>query len=162
MSKRIAFAIAGLAVLAVVGFFWLSNPSSQGLKMKASEPAPMAQSSQPKAQAPEEPIPEVDALTLSVRLKSAEPPFLLDVREPLEYESLSIEGAKLVPLGQLENRIYEVPQDRPVVVYCRSGNRSAQAVRILREHGFTNVENLTGGIKSWVTVSDCNPDKKVC
>lgn len=74
---------------------------------------------------------------------------ILDVREPYEYEAGHIPGVKLIPLGELPNRLAEVPKDRPVIVTCRTGNRSAQAVNFLRQQGYTNVHNMSGGFVAW-------------
>src|SRR5690606_21080176 len=93
----------------------------------------------------------VDAVTLLARLEAEGAPFLLDVREPWEWAvgSLGARGARLIPLAQVEARISEIPKDRPVVVYCKSGQRSARAARILAEHGFADVVNLEGGLAAW-------------
>jgi rhodanese-related sulfurtransferase len=75
--------------------------------------------------------------------------FLLDVRTPEEYADGHIAGAVNIPLAELGNQLSQVPTDIPVVVYCRTGNRSAQAVTLLREAGYTNVLDM-GGIVDWV------------
>lgn len=76
---------------------------------------------------------------------------LLDVREPGEYSAIHAPAAKLLPLGQLGERMHELAgyKDKPVVVMCRSGRRSAQAVALLQEAGFSRVSNLKGGINAW-------------
>jgi len=74
---------------------------------------------------------------------------ILDVREPYEYEAGHIPGVTLIPLGELPNRLAEVPTDKPVIVTCRSGNRSGQAVNFLRQQGYTNVHNMSGGFIAW-------------
>jgi len=74
---------------------------------------------------------------------------IIDVRQPEEYAVGRIPGATLIPLGELAQRTNEVPTDKPVVMVCRSGNRSAQAVQILQKAGFTNVHNMTGGMNAW-------------
>ena len=76
---------------------------------------------------------------------------LLDVREPDEYSAGHAPNAKLVPLGQLSSRLQELAtyKDKPIVVMCRSGRRSAQAVSILKDAGFSQVSNVQGGIQSW-------------
>jgi len=75
--------------------------------------------------------------------------FILDVREPAEYAEGHIAGSTLIPLGQLANRIGKLPQDRPIVAVCRSGNRSSAALSVLTRAGFTNVLNLRGGMTAW-------------
>lgn len=94
-------------------------------------------------------VPVVDVLSYAAERESATPPFLLDVREPHEYAQAKIEGSVLIPLGELPSRFAEVPKDRPVVVQCRMGGRSAKAVEYLQSQGYTNVRNLTGGINAW-------------
>ncbi|MEA1905343.1 MAG: rhodanese-like domain-containing protein [Euryarchaeota archaeon] len=85
---------------------------------------------------------------------------LLDVRQPREYESGHIPGAKLIPLGELEYRYGELGKDQGIISYCRSGHRSMAASILLCGHGFENVYNLDGGIRTWdyevvkVTVED--------
>ena len=97
------------------------------------------------------PIPEVHATWVDGRLKSDRAPVLLDVRESWEWlvSSLESHGALLIPLGELEARMGEVPRDRPIVVYCRSGERSLTAARSLAEAGFEDVANLAGGMLAW-------------
>jgi rhodanese-related sulfurtransferase len=74
---------------------------------------------------------------------------VLDVREPFEHERGVIPGALELPLGDLPQRIDEVPMDRPVVLVCRSGNRSDQARHYLESEGFENVHNMLGGMNAW-------------
>lgn len=76
--------------------------------------------------------------------------FILDVREPNEWEAVHIPGATLIPLGELENRISELPADQPIVVVCRSGNRSRTAANLLRSSGLSNVSSMSGGMNEWV------------
>lgn len=75
--------------------------------------------------------------------------FVLDVREPEEWNESHIPGATLIPLGQLASRVNEVPKDQEIVVMCRSGNRSQQGRDILLAAGFTNVTSMAGGINQW-------------
>jgi sulfur-carrier protein adenylyltransferase/sulfurtransferase len=75
--------------------------------------------------------------------------FLLDVREPYEHEEISIPASTLIPLGSLPRRLNEIPRNKPVVVYCAVGGRSARATEFLREQGVEAV-NLRGGIRSWL------------
>jgi rhodanese-related sulfurtransferase len=76
--------------------------------------------------------------------------FLLDVREPSEWEAGHIDGAVLIPLGQLAARMSEVPSDKTVLVICHSGNRSAQARDQLRNAGYTQVTSINGGMNAWI------------
>lgn len=103
--------------------------------------------------APAETAPE-GALPLEVSVAQAatmrdEGAFVLDVREPSEWEAGHIPDATLIPLGQLSSRVSEVPTDQPVVIICRSGNRSAQARDLLRNAGYTNVTSVAGGMNNW-------------
>jgi rhodanese-related sulfurtransferase len=75
--------------------------------------------------------------------------FILDVREPSEWTQFHIPGATLIPLGDLPNRLNEVPKDREVVVVCRTGHRSAQGRDILLEAGFARVTSMAGGVTQW-------------
>ena len=81
---------------------------------------------------------------------SAVPFVFIDVRTPEEYAEGHIEGATLIPVQELETRINEVPKDKQVYVYCRSGKRSAHAAGVLAKAGYTNIENVLGGINAWV------------
>ncbi len=75
--------------------------------------------------------------------------FILDVREPGEWNQFHIPGAALIPLGDLPNRLNEVPKDRDVVVVCRTGHRSAQGRDILLKAGYTRVTSMAGGMTQW-------------
>jgi rhodanese-related sulfurtransferase len=75
--------------------------------------------------------------------------YLLDVRTPAEFQQARLEGASLIPIDQLISRLSEVPKDRPILVYCAVGSRSAQVVNYLARQGYTEVYNLYGGIYSW-------------
>lgn len=81
--------------------------------------------------------------------KQSEGAYLLDVREVSEWEETHIQGAELVPLGQLVTRLDQIPTDREIVVVCRSGNRSAAGRDILLEAGFSQVTSMTGGMNAW-------------
>lgn len=81
--------------------------------------------------------------------QSNTPHFLLDVRTPEEYADGHIAGSINIPLAELSTQLSQVPMNIPVVVYCRSGNRSAQAAALLKEAGYTQVLNM-GGIVDWV------------
>src|SRR5256886_963017 len=79
---------------------------------------------------------------------------LIDVREPFEFEIAQIDGAKLIPIGHIADRLHELKQNGQTVVHCHTGMRSAQAVQMLRQSGFTNVYNLEGGIDAWANEID--------
>lgn len=76
--------------------------------------------------------------------------FLLDVRQPEEWVQGHIDGATLIPLGELESRISEIPTDRDVLIICRSGNRSTQAREILRTAGLQRTTSIMGGMNAWL------------
>ena len=82
---------------------------------------------------------------------------LLDVRQPAEYESEHIPGAKLIPLPDLSQRFGEIDADRPTIVYCATGGRSRVAAQMLAAKGFTEVINLSGGIKAWKSEKAVGP-----
>lgn len=77
--------------------------------------------------------------------------FFLDVREPDEWNEYHAPNTTLIPLGQLAARVAEIPvaKDAPIVVVCRSGNRSDEGRDILKQAGFTNVTSMDGGLKTW-------------
>lgn len=96
-------------------------------------------------------VPELSVHDLKALREGPAPPFVLDVRQPDEYEAANIGGA-LIPLGELPDRLDELEphrNDEVIVVHCRSGGRSAQAVGLLQAAGFTNAKNLRGGIHAW-------------
>jgi len=100
---------------------------------------------------------ETNALTpeeLKLSMDSGGEPIILDVREPHEYEICHLPDSILIPLGQLPARLHELNQDAEIVVHCKMGGRSAKAVEQLRQAGFTNVKNLTGGIDRWAQTVD--------
>jgi len=100
-------------------------------------------------------IPQITVQNLKHKQDVHEDFFLLDVREPHEYPIANL-GAPLIPVGSLESRIAEIPvaKDAEIVVHCRSGARSQKAAVILKQHGFTNVQNLAGGILEWADKID--------
>ena len=107
--------------------------------------------------AAEEPaVREKSAVDVAAMQARGEPFLLLDVREPAEWEAARIEGARLVPLGELAVRVGELAawRQKRVVVHCRSGARSAKAAKLLQEQGFDDVWNLTGGIQAWSLTVD--------
>ena len=93
-------------------------------------------------------IPEIQVEELKRRLDAGEDLFVLDVREPHEYQICNIKG-HLIPLGDLPKRVHELDSSREIVAHCRSGVRSAKAVTFLQQAGFKKVHNLAGGILAW-------------
>ena len=94
-------------------------------------------------------VPSIDVFELKRRREAKAPLTLIDVREPYELELAHIDGAKLIPLGQVEARSAEIERGKDVVVFCHAGVRSARAVQILQRSGFTDIYNLEGGIDAW-------------
>jgi sulfur-carrier protein adenylyltransferase/sulfurtransferase len=92
---------------------------------------------------------EIVPATLKNWLDSGREVVLLDVREPFEARICAIDGSRLIPLGDLPRRVNELDTADDIVVYCRSGSRSAQAVQLLSTLGFTRAQNLKGGILAW-------------
>ena len=94
------------------------------------------------------PMPALNAPELSEKLKNDKHPLVLDVRQPEEYREGHIAGAKLIPLGELGQRMKELPKDKEIVCVCASGNRSSSATRMLVEAGFKAI-NMNGGMSAW-------------
>src|ERR1700712_1999609 len=96
---------------------------------------------------------EVSVQELKEKMNNAEDFQLIDVREDFEYETSNI-GGLLIPLGGILIETDKVAKDKPVVVMCRSGKRSAAAIMQLEQQGFTNLYNLKGGILAWADEID--------
>ncbi|MDA1329516.1 MAG: molybdopterin-synthase adenylyltransferase MoeB [Chloroflexi bacterium] len=92
---------------------------------------------------------EIDAAALAEKLQSGQVIKLLDVREPHELQISQLEGAMLIPLGELAGRLSELDSADEMVVFCRTGSRSGWAVELMRAAGFRKVKNLRGGINDW-------------
>lgn len=105
----------------------------------------------------EQPAAEIDLANLAdnvdvqtvAAIKEDPGVIVLDVREQYEYDEGHIPGVTLIPMAEIPNRLSEIPTDKQVIVTCRSGNRSGQVTDFLREQGFDNVHNMTGGILAW-------------
>jgi sulfur-carrier protein adenylyltransferase/sulfurtransferase len=108
------------------------------------------------------PIPETTVEALDARLRNGDAVFVLDVREPGEYQICRIPGSTLIPLGDLGRRLAEVPSGPgapDIVVNCKMGGRSAKAVRQLLDRGYPRVQNLQGGILAWIDRVDPSQSK---
>ena len=126
MSKQMWFISTGVVVVAIISYF--------AMTLGGFQPARAAPALQ----------------NVSVQdLANAEDGFLLDVREPWEFAQGHAPGATLIPLGELAGRIDELPDDTPIYVICRSGNRSLTASDILVAAGKQDVRNVQGGILAW-------------
>jgi len=102
---------------------------------------------------------EITPVELKAKLDAGETPFILDVREPNEYQINKIPGSTLIPLGELPRRYQELPKDRQIVTQCKMGGRSAKAQDFLKTVGFTDVLNLKGGILAWIDTVDPSQPK---
>jgi adenylyltransferase/sulfurtransferase len=98
--------------------------------------------------APAVTVPEIEPRELKARLDRGDDLFILDVREPHEYQICNLSG-HLIPLGDVARRAHELDSSREIIVHCRSGKRSAEAVDFLRKAGFRKIWNLKGGILAW-------------
>lgn len=100
-------------------------------------------------------VPEITAHELKNRMDKGDDLYILDVREPHEYQICNLKG-HLIPLGELPRRVHELDSSHEIIAHCRSGKRSAEAVDFLRKAGFRKVLNLRGGILAWSTEVDPN------
>jgi len=98
-------------------------------------------------------LPEIEPQELKRRLDGGEDIFILDVREPHEYQICNLKG-HLIPLGELPKRVHELDSGKEIVVHCKMGGRSAKAVEFLQQAGFKRATNLTGGILAWAEKVD--------
>lgn len=121
------------AVLSLLLFSGVATACGVGEKVNGYENAPVTHAHAHWQQGEKSPVPFV----------------FIDVRTPGEYAEGHVKGAKLIPLQELAGRMNEVPKDRQVYVYCRSGRRSAEASAMLVKAGYTHIENITGGIEAW-------------
>ena len=114
----------------------------------------------PQAQAAEERngVPEISVGELKSKLDNGDDINVLDVREPHEYEFANI-GVRLIPLGELPQRLVELDRDENFAIHCKTGARSAKAVKLLQGAGFENVYNVKGGITAWSEEIDSSVPK---
>jgi molybdopterin/thiamine biosynthesis adenylyltransferase/rhodanese-related sulfurtransferase len=103
---------------------------------------------QANAQAQADEVPEITVSELKRKMDSGDGINVLDVREPHEYEVANI-GVRLIPLGELPERLVELDQNETFALHCKTGGRSARAVKLLQDAGFQNVYNVKGGITAW-------------
>lgn len=94
-------------------------------------------------------VPEIGAVDLKNKLASAEPPVLIDVREPYEWADGGIPGALQIPMNTIPDRLGELPRDRDIVAYCHVGQRSYVVAEFMLRNGFSRVSSLDGGIAAW-------------
>lgn len=94
------------------------------------------------------PMPSVSAAELNEKLKNGKRPLVVDVRQPEEFRTGHIVGAKLIPMGELSRRVSELPKDKEIAVICATGSRSRSATKMLLRAGY-NAINVKGGMMSW-------------
>jgi len=93
---------------------------------------------------------EITATELKQKMDNGENFQLIDVRQPDEYAFTKIEGAKLIPLGEIVKRMDELDESKEIILQCKAGGRSSQAIQFLQRAGFTgDMKNLKGGITAW-------------
>lgn len=90
----------------------------------------------------------IDVQTVAA-IKDRDDVIVIDVREQWEYDEGHIPNVTHIPMDDIPNRLSEIPTDKEVVVTCRSGNRSGQVADFLRQQGYTNIHNMSGGILDW-------------
>lgn len=142
-ERSVAGAVLGLRVVTVAGL----PPAAL---RDADRPGDLPSGPAPPPPAPRigpVPVPAIDVDALRPLLEGGAP--LVDVREPDEYQEAHAPGARLVPLGEVPDRVAEIPTEGTVYVICRSGGRSAKAVEYLRANGVDAV-NVTGGTLAWI------------
>lgn len=96
----------------------------------------------------------ITAVELAEMFDRGEDFLLVDVREPAEYDIVRIPGSVLIPKGELPGRLAELPQDKPIVLHCKTGGRSADALAVLHGAGFTSARHVQGGVTAWATQVD--------
>lgn len=96
------------------------------------------------------PVPVISVQQLEERLRLDPHAFVLDVREPWEFGRGHVPDARLIPLGELERRVNEIPRDRPVFAICQTGQRSEAAAGYLLRLGYRQVANVEGGTAAWI------------
>ena len=137
-------------VLVVTGLIFSVGACSSGQPSASAAPQSASAESQPAAVAVAQPKinTKIAAADYQAKFGANSDHLLLDVRTPQEFASGHIPGAVNIAVEELAQRLSEVPQDTPVVLYCRSGNRSGQAAQILDRAGYTDIYDL-GGITTW-------------
>jgi rhodanese-related sulfurtransferase len=137
-SLSLILLLIGAALLVVAG----CGPAS------AATPAADAPAVAVNAPAVTAPLPDTISVADAAAKRDAGA-FVLDVRQPDEWNEYHIPGSTLIPLDQLEARLNEVPRDKEIVVVCRSGNRSQPGRDVLKSAGFKRVTSMAGGLKEW-------------
>ena len=144
------YVVVGLVALAAVFIVWRQlQPTQEAIAVTSNAAVGSAVAEAPAGDAA---LPKPGRIKpkqyQSAFVQADTPHLLVDVRTPQEFESGYIEGAVNIPLQELAQRAGELPQDQPVVLYCRSGNRSSTAARMLSNAGYQQVYDL-GGVQDW-------------
>ncbi len=154
-GNLLVFIILTASLVTACSFiFSCSGEESQAASLKISETSVQSESSlQSTTVAQTIPVKnEIQNISVedtAVMLEDKNKYFLLDVRTKEEYSSGFLENSILIPVTELENRLSEIPSGKPVIIYCRSGNRSSQAAAILLKNNYNPVYNMLGGITEW-------------
>lgn len=136
--------VASLAILILAGCSAPAAAPAAPAVPAAAEPSATESQAVDVAALPR----DVDVQTTAA-LRERPDVMILDVREQDEWDAGHIPGAVFMPMGQVPDRLSEIPKDKTVIVQCRSGNRSSQVTDFLVQQGFTNVHNMAGGINAW-------------
>jgi adenylyltransferase/sulfurtransferase len=136
-----------------------NSPNRQGVNQQsATSHAQPSASPMPSSSAlpfdPANPPLEIGVEEAHAWLESAEPPLVLDVREPFEVSLCRLDGSATIPLAEVPARLADLPRDRAILVHCHHGGRSLQAAKFLRAKGFPKAVNLRGGIHQWAEAID--------
>lgn len=154
-SKRLLESKRALAALLLAGALWLAfsviavagEPAMTPTAPAPAAAAPAATTAAPAAMAAE---PMTQEALLEHQSMHPDRLFVLDVRTPREYAEGHVPGAVNVPQEQLASRLAEVPKDKDVVIYCRSGRRSALAADVLAANGYSRLSHLEGDMNAWI------------
>lgn len=151
-SKRLLESKRALAALLLAGALWLAFSviavaGEPAMTPTAPAPAAAATTAAPAAMAAE---PMTQEALLEHQSMHPDRLFVLDVRTPREYAEGHVPGAVNVPQEQLASRLAEVPKDKDVVIYCRSGRRSALAADVLAANGYSRLSHLEGDMNAWI------------
>ena len=103
-------------------------------------------------------IPQITVTELKRRIEAGEDLFILDVREPFEYQIANI-GGKLIPQNEVPQRLGEIDRDREIIVHCKGGVRSQRIAEFLKQSGYSEVVNVAGGILAWSSEVDATLPK---
>ena len=149
LSHSLRQRLSSLLVILLVAATLLSGCGGKESAPSApvEAPAPVQEAAAQETTALDLPV-DVDAQTVE-QIRSRDDVVILDVREDWEFAEGHIPDALWIPLGEIPQRVNEIPKDKTVVAVCRSGNRSSRATAFLRQNGFDNVHNMLGGMIAW-------------